>query len=252
MLPVVALVALPADQVLTADEAVRALTDGGFPVLGARTLDDGTLVLPWISEDGPHQVRITAHPGLPDARLGPRSPEPERLAVGRRHLRITLLQGPEERLDADVLATALVAALIPALPVVAVRLEHRGVWLHPEEWASLSARDAGFGVPAELLVDLEVGPLGPDALGVLSEGLDRYGLREVLVVADRSRLADAWELAASLVEDRLLGAEPDVDLSPGPHPRRPGERVDVGFVDEDPDDDLEIEIVEDPGPEGEA
>ena len=81
---------------------------------------------------------------------------------------------------------------------------------------------------------------------------DRYGLREVLVVADRSRLADAWELAASLVEDRLLGAEPDVDLSPGPHPRRPGERVDVGFVDEDPDDDLEIEIVEDPGPEGEA
>jgi len=242
-LPVAALLVLGTRAGPSPDDAVRALVDGGYPVLGARDVGDGTMVLPWLSDDGPRQLRITHHPGVPDGRLGPRGPQEQELAEGQTHLRLTLLQGPEDRVEADLLMVGVVGALVAALPAVAVRLEHLKSWMHPPEWSSLLARDAGYGVPAELLVDLEIGPLGPDVVGVLSDGLERYGLREVLAVADRSRLHDAWELAASLCEDRLLGAEPDVDLSPGPHPRRPLDRVDVAFVDEDPDDDLEIEVV---------
>lgn len=234
--PVGALVVLAPGASPDAQSLTAALTEGGWPVLGARQVDADTVLLPWLSDDGPRSLRVTRHVGVPRGRLGPRSPEADVLDQASAHLRLVLLEGPDERLDADVLLVALTSAVLDQGGAVAAKLEHLDAWLHPEDWATLLQRDLGFGAPAELLVDLEIGPVGPEAVGVLTQGLERYGLRELLAVADRDRLTDAWALAVSLAEDRLLGAEPEADLVAGPHPRRPGETVDVAFVDEDPDD----------------
>lgn len=244
---VAALVVLPTTAGPELGTLVEALFEGGLPVLGGRTPSEAVAVLPWISDDGPRRVRVAHGRGVPDGLLGPRSPEAEELEGGRSHLRIVLEEGPEERLERDLLLVEAVAALAPRLRAVACRLEHNRGWIHAEDWVRLAQQDAGFGVPGELLVDLQIGPVGPEAVGVLSDGLERYGFREVLAVADRARLEPAWRLAASLVEDRLLGAEPEVDLHTGPHPTRPTDRVDVGFVDEEPDEQgqggLDIENV---------
>lgn len=201
------------------------LVRAGMAVENHRLVDDTTCVFPWVSEDGPRALRVRTVAGWPDGVSDTIEVSPSSTSM---RLEVELLQGPSELLQRDFLLLEAVLGLLTVPGAVVGKLCHVDSWVASGELEE--QLEAWLWV--DRMFDIEVGEIAPGAIGVLSEGLSRYELREVLVVADEERATAAVGLLASVAGCRILGVDPPVDLSVGPHPVRPMDKVDVGFLDE--------------------
>ena len=211
----------------------ETLDDAGWPALPTGAPATGTAGCRWVSDDGVHVLLVREDPaGLIEPVLAsPRLGDGAILGQGRGVWRVSVDLAGADPLSADLQFLQILRAVSKPLGAIACRLEGRRTWHGADDLVRLVGDRPEPEWPGELLVDLRPGPLGPESLAVLSEGLVRYGLVEVMVVGDRHSLADAWQMAVELIDDRLLGAEPSFDLQRGPHPSEPLAMVDVAFVD---------------------
>jgi hypothetical protein len=212
---------------------VQALHARGIPVSGTRP-GEGDLRLTWVTDDGPQVAALEVRAGRPALPSLPAytSPDPEAVDAAVAHLVITLEGRAPERLDVDAELARVVDAVLPAVPAIGAHLGHLRTWHTPAAWADLLAATPEGEWPSAVMVDLSIGRVSLEAVGVLSVGLERYDHDEVFLVGDEERLADLWDLARRVVHATLMMEDTPVDLHAGPHPSRPGETVDVGFLDE--------------------
>ncbi|MFK7926989.1 MAG: hypothetical protein AB8H79_02280 [Myxococcota bacterium] len=238
MIATTALVLLKDRVVPDRNQWARWLEAAGLPVQLETGEPEGGLVVRWLTEDGLHRLSLVleAADGTDVQMVSPRVANREAVEEAVWRWRLTLQVEDAKRLPLDLTLLGVVGATVPNVAAVAVRIAPCATWHAAEDLAYLLGDGPEPEWPGELLVDLMPGPLGPDSLAVLSDGLERYGMTEVMVVADRASLAEAWSLALELLDDRMLDAAPSADLQRGPHPTRPLAWVDVAFVDGGEDD----------------
>lgn len=223
--------ALPA-----AAELREALLEAGMAVHALNPLpgEDAGFAITWLTEDGPEGARVQLRIGAPSmlALKAPGAVPEDEVDAAAAHVLVALDERTEEPLAGDGALVHLGLAILPLVDAIGARLGHTRVWHPPETWEDARAQVEEGELPSGLLVDRTVGRVSADAAGVLSSGLDRYGVQEIFVVGDRERLPELFEVSGRVVHAALHLEEPPLDLHPGPHPAEPGRTVRVGFLDE--------------------
>lgn len=214
----------------------EALVEAGMAVHALNPLlgEDAGFAVTWLTEDGPEGARIQLRIGAPSmlALNAPGAVPEEEVDAAAAHILVALDEATPEPLAGDGALVHLGLAILPLIDAIGARMGHTRVWHPPEAWEEARAQVDEGELPSALLVDRTVGRVSADAAGVLSSGLDRYGVDEVFLVGDRDRLEELFEVSGRVVHAALHLEESPLDLHPGPHPAQPGETVRVGFLDE--------------------
>ncbi len=114
--------------------------------------------------------------------VGPMSPERDIVRAAKAHLIVTALELAGTPRAKDTKLALMVAALVPNVRAVALKLHHGVVWQRADVFAEMAALAVDEGVlPAEIAVDVTVAREPDERMSFLTHGMQRYGKEELLV-----------------------------------------------------------------------